>query len=206
MREIAVPLAVGRTYWQIGAGQIRNCQTGTAETMHILLGILAVIGAAVMIIIRLNSAANAARQVGEAASEAHGFYRRLAWKRKSGKDPFATIEDPREAAVAMLVAVAQTSGVITEEEIATIRSQAIRTFDATPEQADELIAYGRWLTRDGPDLGNVFRKAAPVIERSCNDAEKRDLIAMLRAVADHSAERTNIPAYDIDQLERRLFH
>jgi len=75
--------------------------------MPFILGILAVLGAIVIFIIRANQAAQAARELGEVASEAKGFLRRRRWKSKTITDQIRAIEDPRLAAAVMMCAARQ---------------------------------------------------------------------------------------------------
>ncbi len=104
----------------------------------------------------------------------------------------------------MLVGTAQYHGAITDSEIAAMRSGMMRAFGATQHQADELIAHGQWLTRQGGDLGTLFLKLTPAIDRRCGPKEKRELIDMLKSVADVRASRSDVPKQEIDRLARRI--
>lgn len=173
--------------------------------MHIIVGILSILVAVVVILWRLNQAAQAAKGAGEAASEAADFIKRLARRRQKHHDAIRDIDDPREAAAVMMVAVAQYDGQMTEPEIATIKLHVMENFGFSSEQADELIAYARWATKDMGDLGSLFLKASPSIIRDCSNQEKNDLIAMLEAVASHSSRDTDVPKKVIGQLKSKMF-
>ena len=84
--------------------------------MHILAILGAVLGVVLFMLFRMQQAANAARDIADAADEARGFFRRWGWRRKQATNPLDTIDDAREAAAAMMVATAQSDGSITERE------------------------------------------------------------------------------------------
>jgi len=172
--------------------------------MHILLGLLSAAAIILVIVRRLKQATDVARGAGEIARDAHGFFRGLAWKRQAGKNILNTVEDPREAAAALLVAIAQYPGAMTEAETDTIRSNMMATFEASAAQADELIAHGQWLTKGAGDIGSLFRMLASVIERTCDMHQKQELINMLRETAIHRAQSSDVPSHEINRLEQRL--
>ncbi len=151
--------------------------------MHIIAIIASVIGGLLFVLWRMQQAANATRDIADAASEVQGLFRRWKWSRKANANPLDMIEDPREAAAAMMVAVAQNDGPLTDAERTLIISKMTETFDSSPKQAEELLARGRWLTKDSLDIANVMRRVAPVILKSCGPNERRDLLAMLLAAA-----------------------
>src|SRR5262245_13155503 len=84
--------------------------------MHILVAIVSVLGVIGVVLWRLHMAAEAAKGLAETASDARGLFRRWRWQRKLASNPLDLIEDPREAAVAMMVAVAQSDGAMTDRE------------------------------------------------------------------------------------------
>ncbi|MBX9590687.1 MAG: TerB family tellurite resistance protein [Hyphomonadaceae bacterium] len=151
--------------------------------MHILAILGAVLGVLLLVLFRMQQAANAARDVADAADAARGFFRRWGWRRKHAKHPLDTIEDAREAAAAMMVATAQADGSISERERAAIAAEMRKRFGATPQQAEELLARARWLVQDRNDASEVFRRLTPLIVRTCGPKERADLIAMLSAIA-----------------------
>src|SRR5262245_38196752 len=98
----------------------------TGGFMHILLALLAAAGAIGIILWRLHMATEAARGLTQAAEEAHGLFRRWKWRRKLAQDPLDLIQDRREAAVAMMIAVAQSDGAVTERERRTILAEIVQ--------------------------------------------------------------------------------
>ena len=172
--------------------------------MHILAAVGAVLGVLLFILFRMHAAANAARDIAGAADEARGLFRRWGWRRKFAKHPLETIDDAREAAAAMMVAVAQADGAITERERAAITGEMMKHFGATQSQGEELLARARWLVRDRSDAGEVFRRLIPLIERTLGPTERSDLIGMLSNVADSDGKADEVVAQDIARLARTL--
>jgi uncharacterized tellurite resistance protein B-like protein len=172
--------------------------------MHILAAIGAILGVLIFVLFRMQQAANAARDIADAADEARGFFRRWGWRRKFAKNPLDTVEDAREAAAAMMVAAAQSDGSITERERSAITAQMVKRFGATQGQADELLARARWLVQDRIDAAEVFRRLTPLIQRSCGPTERSDLIDMLRTVAEADGRADEVVMRDIAQLTHSL--
>jgi uncharacterized tellurite resistance protein B-like protein len=172
--------------------------------MHIIAILGAVLGVALLILFRMQQAANAARDIADAADEARGLFRRWGWRRKQLRSPLDAIEDAREAAAAMMVAVAQSDGGITERERAAITAEMGSRFGATERQAGELLARARWLVQDRTDAGEVFRRLTPLILRTCGPTERSDLIEMLEAVARADDRGDQVLAGDIARLTHNL--
>jgi uncharacterized tellurite resistance protein B-like protein len=172
--------------------------------MHIIAILGAVLGVAALILFRMQQAANAARDIADAADDARGLFRRWGWRRKQLRNPLDAIDDAREAAAAMMVAVAQSDGSITERERVAITAEFAKRFGATERQADELLARARWLVKDRGDAGEVFRRLTPLILRTCGPTERSDLIEMLQAVLGADGRSDDVLARDIAWLTRNL--
>jgi uncharacterized tellurite resistance protein B-like protein len=172
--------------------------------MHIIAILGAILGVAGLILFRLQQAANATRDIADAADEARGLFRRWGWRRKQLKSPLEAIDDAREAAAAMMVAAAQSDGAITERERVAIVAEMSKHFGATERQAEELLARARWSVKDQTDAAEVFRRLTPLIVRSCGPTERADLLAMLQAVAQVDGTSDQVLAQDIARLAHNL--
>jgi uncharacterized tellurite resistance protein B-like protein len=173
--------------------------------MHYVLAILAAIGVIAGLLWRLHLASEAAKGMVETVGDARKFWRRHNWRRKLSTDnPAALIDDPREAAAAMMAAVADADGALSERERETILEHSIRTFGLSPPEAEELLAGGRWLARSAGDLSSFLRKLVPIIEKGCDDGERRELMSMLDAVAAADGAPPEFVADAIARLRQRL--
>jgi len=160
-----------------------------------ILGVIgALIGAVLFGLWRVNSAAQAVRGLAEAADDAHGFWRRLLWRRKLAGDRLELVKEPQEAAAGMLVAVAQADGALTQTEQAALLGEFEKTFSMTPAQAQELLAHARWTVGESHDLDRCLYK----LSQKFDPEQKRDAAAMLGriAAADGAANPTITAALD----------
>jgi uncharacterized tellurite resistance protein B-like protein len=172
--------------------------------MSILLALVAAIGTIGVILWRLQSAAEAARGLAETADEARGLFRRWGWRRKFAADPLDLIKDPREAAAAMMVALAQSDGAMTERERRVILQEIVRHFEATSKQAEELLAHSRWLVREVRDLDRCFLKLSPLIQHTCSPDQVRDILAMLENVAASEPQQNSIERDAVARFARAI--
>ena len=172
--------------------------------MHILAALGAVLGVLLFVLFRMQQAANAARDIADVADDARGLFRRWGWRRKLAKNPLDTIDDAREAAAAMMVAVAQSDGSITERERGAIKAEIVRRFGATQPQAEELFARARWAVQDRNDAAEVFRRLMPLVQRTCGPTERSDLIEMLGNVAAADGSSDAVIAQDTARLAHSL--
>jgi len=172
--------------------------------MHILISVLSALATVVFILWRINQAAHAARDLADAAGSMKGYFRRWQWRRKVNVNPIDLIEDPREAASILMVAVAQADGPITERERLAILTQMQNRFSATPQQAGELLARSQWLVREGIDPAEVMRRLKPVIERTCTAAHRRELIEMLTDVSSADGQNNDTITFDIHRYGKAL--
>ncbi|MBX9925037.1 MAG: TerB family tellurite resistance protein [Hyphomicrobiaceae bacterium] len=173
--------------------------------MSIVLGLIAAIAAVAGALWRLSAAADAARNVVDTANDARGLARRWWWQRKFANCPLDMIDDARTAAVAMMVATAQNDGAITERERTAILDTCVDTFGASREQAEQMLAHARWLTRDVRDLNRCFRKLQPLLRKQCGRDELRDVVRMIRDVGSADGGQPDSIVHDaIARLNRDL--
>src|SRR5215813_6200769 len=172
--------------------------------MHILAAIVTALGIIGVILWRVHMAAEAAKGLAETANDARGLFRRWRWQRKLAKNPLDLIEDPREAAVAMMVAVAQSDGAMTDRERQVILGELETRIGATERQAEELLAHGRWLTRDVQDIDYCLDKLAPLIKRQCSPEQSRDVVEMLYSVASVEGRPGEVEGTALARVARAL--
>ena len=150
--------------------------------MAILAAVIAAMGVVIALLVRLNTAADAAKGLVETAGDAHGLFRRWKWRRTLAIDQLATVDDARVAAGVMLVTAAQTDGALTEREQAWLLAQFSDTLGLAPKTANDLFAHARFISKDVRDLDTCLRRLTPLIQTSCGAAERTDLITMLRTI------------------------
>lgn len=172
--------------------------------MHILAALVGIIGAVGVFLWRLNSAAEAAKGLAESADGIRGQLRRRQWAKKAEADPLKLVDDPRVAAAAMLIALAQSDGAITEAEQNAILTGIAESFDIDAKLAAELFAHARWTVRDVLDLDTCFRKLAPIILKTCGTREIEQLLDMANAVARAGGTPGDVERLAIERLQRTL--
>ena len=172
--------------------------------MHVLLSILGIIGSVGVLLWHIRMAGDAANEMAEAGNDARLFFRRLSWRRKANFDPLKTISDPREAAAAMMVAVAQYDGATTQDEETLILQLMAHHFEIASPETDEQLSLARWRSRDATNLSQFLRRLTPAIKQHCTPIERRDLIGMLLAVASVHGEPGQVEFDAIAKLRRRL--
>ncbi len=172
--------------------------------MHVILSILAVLGAIAIFVIRANQAAQAARQLGKAASGVKSMIRRNKWQNKSKADIIREIDDPRVAATVMMAAVAQADGELTERQRDAIMGHIRTDLGVGGREATEFFAQGRWLAADAGDLTTTLHRLTGLIGMACSVEEKRQLIDMLTDVAGIENGVSQAQKDAIDRLRRAL--
>ncbi|MEL6952181.1 MAG: hypothetical protein AAFN09_03980 [Pseudomonadota bacterium] len=120
--------------------------------MHILIGLAALIGGALMWVWRIKMAKEAASELSDMASDVMAAARRLGFRRRRQGHPVESIDDAQLAAGALSVALVELGPRLTQEaHIAHLRSlQSHLSMDLTT--AEETQTLGHWLvsTCDGP--------------------------------------------------------
>jgi uncharacterized tellurite resistance protein B-like protein len=173
--------------------------------MAYLMAVLGALGAVGLVLWRIKMAADAARDLAETADDARKYVRRTRWKNRQKAGEKAVPEDPRLAAAAMMAAIAETDGALSEAEREAILGEITTRFEVSAETAEALLAEGRWLSKDAGDLSSFLRHMDPPVRAVCTEQEQRDLLDMLTAVAEaDNGEADPIAAQAIETLRRAL--
>lgn len=157
--------------------------------MHILAGLLTIVTVASVIIYRLYliSQSRIGEDIADAAGSVQKHLKRRAWQKKCG-DPLREVDDARIAAAAMMTALAQSDGNLSEQEEAVITEQMKIRFNTSDATTAELFAYARWLVRDVLEPENCFLKVRPIILQSCGPKERDELVDMMNVVANSGSD------------------
>ena len=169
--------------------------------MHILLALLGAASTIGVILWRLRGAADAAHEVVDAADGVRLFFRRSKWRRKVHFDMLKKIDDPREAAAAMMVAIAEQDGFLTERMSETLVGMMAAEFQVGDREADELMQRGRWLAKDAGDLGQFLRRLSAPVRRYCTPAERAALMEMLMASVDRNGASADAVLETLGRIE-----
>lgn len=149
--------------------------------MPVILGLLAAISAIAFFIWRMRAAAEAASEIASAADDVRGKVHYWFFRRNYNKHPLQLIDDPREAAAALMVAVAQDDGVISEAELNEVNRHMRATLMV--EDAVATLARARWAVRDVKNLDDCAAKLIPMFRKKLDPRERGELIDMLQGVA-----------------------
>jgi len=169
--------------------------------MHILLAILGAASTIGMILWRARGAAHAAHEVVDAAQGVRLFFRRTKWRKKVNTDMLKQIDDPREAAAAMMVAIAEQDGLLTQRMSETLIGMMMSEFQVAERQAGELMQRGRWLAKDAGDLGQFLRRLSAPVRRHCTAAERAALQEMLLGSVDRDGASADRVLETLSRLE-----
>lgn len=114
----------------------------------------------------------------QAKSSADGLRAREQEKRA----PLKSITDPREAAIAVLAAVAEARGSMTDEQRAEIKAQ-MRTVLGYESDLDHYLAVGHHAAGRAGSPAIVIDETVPMFLDRLDARERRDVLAMAEAVA-----------------------
>ncbi len=129
--------------------------------------------------------------------------RRTLFRRKAARHPLTAIEDPREATLALMVAVMKDNGDLTHDQIEEL--EQIAATRLAYENPAEMVALARWHVRDFVESGAVLHRLGRRLAMQCNGAQRHDVIDLVSRAA-HSGGQpiSTLQAHTIDQLKYRL--
>jgi hypothetical protein len=168
------------------------------NNMGVLIAIASIIGAAALLIMRLGMIASASREIGTMAGDVLGAARRAKFRRGSNANPLRELHDPREAVVALMVAIARTEGDLTEAQARFIEHTAVNKLEF--DDGPEILAHGRWLCQDVAEPGHVMQRVLPLLATKCDEEQKRDIIEMLTGAASVGSQPAPIQMQAIEKL------
>ncbi|MFD2207729.1 hypothetical protein [Kiloniella antarctica] len=173
--------------------------------MHILLGILAVLGGIAIFIWRVRATVNTAKDLVEAADDIHAAARRFGHNRKTKINPLETIEDSRVAAAAIMAAFARMDGDYTREQLVSIKDECLQVFGASETEAVEIAGQSRWIMEQSANLDEAIRKLSRVLRRGLSAEEKKQFLSMVTRVASIEGDgMSEIQQQSLSQLSRQI--
>jgi hypothetical protein len=116
--------------------------------------------------------------------------------------PIRAVEDPRDAALVLMVLMARECGDPTREHLAEIEKIAGTTFGFAHDLSTRL-AHARFIASRADSFAHAAALLADIFNKKLTRDEKQQLIGMIRQVADFEGARA-AHGVAIDGLSRRL--
>lgn len=116
--------------------------------MHIVLGLIALVGTAYFWVWRARNAAEMTHELLDVANDVRLAARRFGFKRRNNSHPVEAIDDPLVAAGAVVVAFLELDDYPTAEQKTAMISALRDTLHVTHDDAEELATLGRWLVKE----------------------------------------------------------
>ncbi len=151
--------------------------------MHILLAIIGILSAAAIWWWRIKMIGSAARDVAQGAKTVANMPRRLGFRHKANRGALDVSDDPREAAMAIMLEVAKAAEAPGEAETSLMVDRARRTFSVTEAEAEEYLHRADWFVRQArtPDL--LIRKMGGVLRGTVGPEQHTDVAEILEDLA-----------------------
>lgn len=173
--------------------------------MHIIIGLITILGALAVWYWRFKMAREAGGELLNAADDLRASVRRLMYKRKHNKHPADSIDDARLAASGIAVAVATMDAPISQAEIDALTVSAQRTFNVQKREADDMVAFGRWIADQCGTPAEAVRRLSKALHRTAGAEAGADMIRMINDVATADGRTLGEAENDaIDTVRRTL--
>jgi len=150
--------------------------------MHIIIGLLALAGAASFWLWRARNAAEMTGELLDAANDVRLAARRFGFKRKSKIHPVDSIEDARVAGAAIVAALVRQAGRVTPEQEDTWLVQMQSKFNVGKPEAKELSVLGDWLVGQCSTPSNAVPRISRRLAQLAGPAALPDMEEMIQAV------------------------
>jgi DNA-binding transcriptional regulator of glucitol operon len=170
--------------------------------MHIVLGILAVLGGAAFWWYRMKHVADAASEVSDAAGRAWGKYKRYKFRKKAEASPVEAVEDPVAAAVVMMMAMIREEGELTPQIEDVIRREAQSVMRV--DDPVELMTFAKWVVGHVQDANSVSLRYSKLWANALTRAERVELVDMVERATAAAAPLTRNQEVKLSKLRERL--
>jgi len=151
--------------------------------MHILLGLIAVLGTAIFIWYRMKDARQIGGEMLDAADDLRATVRRLMYKANNNAHPTDSVDDPRLAAAGIAVAVATMDGPITQFEIETLSRLSRDIFSISERESLDIVSFGRWIAGQCTTNAEAVRRLSRVVAKTAGPEAGPDLLRLITEVA-----------------------
>lgn len=147
--------------------------------MHILMMLFGALSALGFLIWRIQAASHAAREIHDFAKGAANLPRKLAFRRRTGKAGSSLVEDPREAAVIIMLEMARATGEVTREQKDAIEALLCRNFGFSESEAEEVLTQAAWVSASEAGTDALMRRMTRLIVGAVSHEDVIELDGML---------------------------
>lgn len=114
-----------------------------------------------------------------------------------------SVTEPRDGALALMIKLGSVDDVLLPGA-ATLVEDAARNVFGYGDKVVEHRTFAEYVARNTPSFSVLFRELAPTFDKKLSPDEKRDLIKLLREVADAAGGMTPVREAMIDEVQARL--
>ena len=166
--------------------------------MHIYAALIGALGTLAYVFSRFGLVRQGAYDATDTVESMAGAWRRWKVRAKPARTPLEAETDPRAAAAAIMVSIAESAGPLSATGEAALAREFRNVLGAS--DGSELVIYGRWLTRDLADPNAVSDQVAGLLKRQLWHAQKEDLLDMAARISHGDAVQMRA----IDHLKGKL--
>ena len=170
--------------------------------MHILLGLIGLLGAAAIWWWRFKMTGESANEITGVGGRAVGKHKRHTFRKIVAETPLQSVDDPAAAAVIMMYAAARESGPVTATVEDAIHREVATTMGIS--EPAELMAFARWVAGQVADANSVSMRYAKLWAQKLNLQERRDFHGMVKRVIEASGSEDRSQEHLLSRLAERL--
>jgi DNA-binding transcriptional regulator of glucitol operon len=170
--------------------------------MHILFGLLAILGGLAFWWYRMKNVAEATSEMTDAAGRAWGKYKRYRFSKKAESSPVEAVEDPVAAATVMMIAMVKEENELTPAAEEAIRNEAVSVMKI--DDPEELMVFAKWVANHVQDANSVSLRYAKLWASALNRDERIELVEMVERATASIAPLTRNQEVKLGKLRERL--
>ncbi len=113
------------------------------------------------------------------------------WQKQAEADPISQLKDPRDAAVLLMLGMAECEGAISSGQKQTIIENCKRYFESDDQEAADFYTANSFLLKKTPNLERMVAMLTPLVKSEVGEKERAELLEMMRSVAIADKEAPN---------------
>lgn len=172
--------------------------------MHIILGILGLLGAAAYWLFILRRGADVARDGYDAATGAYGKARWWFWKKKNIRAPHQLIDDPRVSATALVLALFREDGVISDTQWTFMRNNLRVMLSESKDSFEDILAQARFSISEMRDSGRFATKQAQFLAGSLAHTECQQFQRLYEKAFETTDRQSTVQQTMLTAIQRQL--